>query len=56
MPVDSVEENTEPTFGIVGILSSVFRIFQHCKYGVNVSMGILKYPMSLQFFDIPTQD
>ena len=32
MPADSVETNTEPTFGIFGILSSVLGIFRYCKY------------------------
>jgi len=31
-PVVSVETNTAPTFGIFGILSSVFGIFRYCKY------------------------
>jgi len=34
MPVDSVKANTKPTFGIFGILLSVFGIFRIVGIGI----------------------
>jgi len=56
MPVGRVEANPESTFVIFDILSSVFGIFVVVNTDFGIGIGILKYPISVRFFGIPTQD
>jgi len=43
MPVNSMETNTEPTFGNFGMLSSVLGIFQYCNTNVSISIKKINY-------------
>jgi len=49
MPEYSVKANTENNELTFGILLLVFGIFRCCKY-TDACTGILKYPISVQFF------
>jgi len=56
MPEDGVEANTENTKLILVFYRRYSVFFGIVNTDIGISIGILKYPISVRFFGILTQD